>query len=119
MDYNDIEKNKKSYRLAVIEKGYAGRLVTFGKIVCFSYELDNVEITEDDLREYIPLDNIMEQVSFVEGYDRAKKMVELGFNKENYIHFLEHNVHPRQREVVRKVLDAAYSRVDKNIKYSR
>ena len=119
MGYSELEKRKKEYRLAVIEKGYAGRLTTFGKIVCFSYELDNVEITEDDLREYIPLDNIMEQISFIEGYDRAKKMVELGFNKENYIYFLEHNINSRQREVVRKVLDAAYSRVDKNIKYSR
>lgn len=81
--------NPKERRLIVEEKGYSGELSTIGKIVYFTEHFYGMQITEEDIKKVIPLDNPKDNKSFKEGYQRAIILVKQGFTKEDYKKYLE------------------------------
>lgn len=81
--------NPKEKRLIIEEKGYSGELSTLGKITYFTEYFYGIQLTEQDIKKVVPLDNPKDNPSFKEGYQRAMFLVKQGFTKDDYKKYLE------------------------------
>ena len=81
--------NQKEEQLVIKEKGYGGELATLGKIACFLEKIYNLELTEEDIKHIIPLENPTMEESFKEGYKYGLALIANGFNQKNFKDFLE------------------------------